>query len=209
MLIDKMNDTIEIMELVPSDYLKPYDAKAASRELSRKKRLGEVDMNEKLPKKRTLAQLRKEFATSKWSEIENDVRYDVNTNIFYEDVPLTQIERLVELCRSIVNLDDGYQGLYTEVERAEKDAKNIHIVANEINIIIETTKQEDARLVQTILKILDVPFKRVLGDQLERIKFEGTDLENWLKTQYWKNEMLKDLIRRENYIQAIFKYSPR
>jgi hypothetical protein len=201
-------EPVEVIE-AKIEALKPYDAKAASRELSRKKRYGEADWNERLPKKRSIDQLRKEYASSTWSEIENSVRCDVDTNIFYENAQPTQIEKLIELCRSIVNLDDNYQGLWTEVEHAKRDAELILEMAKEIKVIIDNTKQEDARLTQTILKILDVPFKRVLGDRIDDLELDYMDLESWLKTQYWKNERLTNLIRREDYIQAIFKYSPR
>jgi len=203
---NKMYEPIGV-ESVPVP--EPYDVKKASRELRRKKRLGEVDHFERLPKKRTLDQLRREYANSTYSEMEDSVRYDVYGDIFYDEPKQTQIERLLELCTSISHMDTHYQNLHSEYDRAVRDAQKILEMATEIKSIIDTTKQEDARLVVSILKIMDICYVRVLGDRVEDVPFDGTDLESWIRSQHWKNERLKELMNRERYVQAIYKYSPR
>lgn len=187
----------------------PYDKDEASRELRRKKRNGDVHYTERLPKKRSMEKLRKEFSSMTVREIFEQSQYQHGISSSALNVTPAQrpLERLLELCHRISTYDFGYQNLSSEVPRAEKEALEILELAKEVKSIVDNIGMEDARMAKGILKIMNVPFMRVLGDRLERIPFEGTNLEKWLKNVGYDDANLQLLVRKEELVQNVYTYS--
>lgn len=101
------------------------------------------------------------------------------------------LEELIGLIRQIEQIDFTFENLSSEIPRAKEAALDILGKASRIKELIELIPEEHAQFASEALKALDMMYIRVLGDQLERLTFEGTDLEHWLK-RIQNDQSLKD-----------------
>lgn len=159
------------------------------------------------PKKLTMDQLRKKYEGKGCYEIENEAywEYQMGHAIFSEKHKPSDLERLVELCSRIAHLDKNFQNLSSEIPYAKKHALEVLEMAKEIKVIVDNTKQQDARLTRNILNVMNIMYMRVFGDQMSYLEFEGTNLEDWIKSAS-SNARLRDLMYLEDTIENIFKH---
>lgn len=150
----------------------------------------------KKPKKLTLDRIKKFFA-------ENPDRYaEVNRHLCVKH-ERSKLERLLDICTYVVHADTNFQNLNSETKAAEVTAQRVLKLAEDMVSIIETVTQEEAAVVIKILEVMDLCYVRVFGDTMERIPFQGTNLENWIRTIY-RNPRLVSLREKEDIMNMIF-----
>lgn len=143
------------------------------------------------PKIYTLEQIKKQLSPEELIE----VGWQKHLRIVHTPTP---IECLVRYCTEIAHSDMNFQNLRSEVEYAKKIAQNNLERAEKIRSLIEQIPQEQAGLALAVLHIMEFPYMRVLGDQMQDIPFEGTNLEDWVRSICYKCESLKAKVELED-----------
>jgi len=151
------------------------------------------------PKALTMEQVRKHYENNDMIEIGRDVNVKHKT---------TTLERLIDLCTKIAHSDTNFQNLTSEIPYAEKIAKQNLEYAVEIWQIMETTKPEDASMVLSILRIMNICYMRVLGDRMKYLPLGKTNLEDWIKNACYDNALRAKAYRNDLLI-TIFENQPK
>jgi hypothetical protein len=116
----------------------------------------------------------------------------------------TKLERLLVLCNSVAGKDHNFENLNTERKMAEKIANDTLALCVEINSIIETVTQEEAGMAMEVLHVMNIPYMRVFGDAMNRLTFQGKNLEDWVK-EICYDDRLRQIREKEDYCIAVFQ----
>ena len=116
-----------------------------------------------------------------FEKLPEDKKQEILEEMRFKVVPIkeeaTLLHRILVLCKGIVRHDISFENKMSEVERAKKVADVIQKEYDELVILVEQVEPKDTGLVKEMLKVLDHPWMRVLGDQLK----SKDDLEKKLR----------------------------
>ena len=114
------------------------------------------------------------------------------------ELPPSTLQQITLICRRIVQYDNGLENKITEIERCKEYAQEIKAHYENLLLLIEQIPDEQAAETIEVLHSINYMFLRVLGDQLDYIKypkendnrFNQPNLEDKIKNLY-DNKTLK------------------